>query len=381
MPAEMQSEEDRRIAAMLLRNAREQVENAKEEGNSAYFADPRRGPGRVNERLLKGEVNQMKSFNKRAGVDCAKLPAMPDSAHATPLERERMALDREFVRRAHEIREGGSAKEEVSRGGGGSENKAVTDTDRDRQEIYKNFGSNRRAPDFGWGERAAGPCYDFAKGLCTRDNCRFSHDPGDAAAGPGLGRSEPPDPTQRKRQRVGAGGKALDLAAAEEEAARQADEELEFVNPLMRGPAVKKTPAGASGKAEKPAAPPKAPAKEAADCWASKKLRVRIVDESGKFKDNNLKKGVIRRVDSAAASVDVELEGDGGLLREVPQALLETVVSKNCKKVEIVRGSARGMLAELLQRDPKRNVAVVRLGRGNDCDELKLPLDDVCEYV
>merc|ERR1712232_99292 len=116
---------------------------------------------------------------------------------------------------------------------------------------------------------------------------------------------------------------------------------------------------------------------------ASKRLRVRIVDEDGEFKASHLQKGVIRKVDSAG-KVDVELEGDAEkkkLLRDVPQKLLETVVSKTCKQVEIVRGSAKGMLAQLLQRDSKRNIAVVRLGRSNDCDELKLPLDDVCEYV
>lgn len=384
-------DEDRRIAALILRRSLQQAEHAKEEGSSAYLLDgeTQTGPGRVNERLLKGEVNQMRSFNKRAGVDTAKLPALPAQAHMSPLQRETTALDRMYVQRAHELREYVTKASATGQVAGGSHNVDVVESsgDRERRDVFSNFGDRRgKDQSFGWGEKL-GPCFDFAKGNCSRDNCRFSHDPRDRIeslnAG-GKGNREPPEP-QKKRQRVGANGVALDIVAAEEAASRQAEEDLELANPLMRGPAVSKSsmPAiGVDAKSSEKVGCTEADVKTTAESWASKKLRVRVVDENGEFRRNHLKKGVIRHVDSRLCCVDVELDGsEGKVLRAVPQRLLETVVSKSCTKVEIVRGPRRGMLGELLCRDPKRNVAVVRLGRANEGQQIELLLDDVCEYL
>merc|ERR1712216_80690 len=281
-----------------------------------------------------------------------------------------------YVQRAHELRESG-AKISGAPASVGLSNRDVHDSSEDRQraDVFKNFGDRRGS--FGWGEKKE-PCFAFAKGSCDRDNCRFSHDPADRiddrlSAG-GRGNCEPPE-IQRKRQRVGAHGATVDIAAAEEEAARQADEDLEFANPLMRGPTVvkrAKSTIAAETKVEVNIVEPKT------DCWTSKKLRVRVIDEAGKFKKHHLKKGVICHVDPSQCCVDIKLDSEDTkvLLRAVPQDLLETVVSKSCKKVEIVRGPQQSMLGELVSRDPRRNLAIVRLGRGNDVHDVELLLDD-----
>lgn len=113
--------------------------------------------------------------------------------------------------------------------------------------------------------------------------------------------------------------------------------------------------------------------------WPSRGLRVRVVDETGTFKSSNLKKGVVKRMSGTECSVDVELEGGGSMLRDVPQTLLETVVSKGCTQVEVVRGKHKGSTVDLLERDPNRNVAVIKLARTGE--KMELSLDDVCEFV
>ena len=60
---------------MLLRSARNKVEEAEGEGKglAAYLEEEVFLDKSVNKRLLKGEVNQARSFNRRAGVE--PLPA------------------------------------------------------------------------------------------------------------------------------------------------------------------------------------------------------------------------------------------------------------------------------------------------------------------
>jgi len=384
-------EEDRRIAGLLLRGARELAEHATEDGNSAYLADnasSAHGLGRINERLLKGEVDQMRSFNKRAGVDTADLPTLSHQAHDTPLERAAISLDREFIRRAHELRESGAR----SLGHQSATPKPVGAFsnlyDCDNRDAFQSSDdrSSQQNP-FGWAEKM-GPCFEFAKGCCSRDNCRFSHDPrhrfGDRSKVLCKVNGEQPEPP-KKRQRVGANGVVVDILAAKEEAARQADEDAELASPLMRGPPVARTCAPAEAAAPKSLelrGPKGGVDKAAAELWVSRKLRVRVVDERGEFRKSHLKKGVVRRVDSSLCRVDIELDGDAGqMVCAVPQGLLETVVSKSCTKVEIVRGPHQGMLGELINRDARCNAAIVRLGRGNNEAEVELPLDDVCEFL
>mmetsp|Transcript_153206 Transcript_153206/g.491314 ORF Transcript_153206/g.491314 Transcript_153206/m.491314 type:complete len:221 (+) Transcript_153206:44-706(+) len=118
--------------------------------------------------------------------------------------------------------------------------------------------------------------------------------------------------------------------------------------------------------------------------WLSSGLRVRFIDEDGPFKSSYLKKGFVRKVDDAALVADVDVDG-GTALRKVPQNVLETVVSKGCLRVEVVRGPHRGIIAELLERDAKRNIAVIRTtstqmkGIAGD-SRMELSLDDVCEF-
>ncbi|CAE8603462.1 unnamed protein product, partial [Polarella glacialis] len=165
----------------------------------------------------------------------------------------------------------------------------------------------------------------------------------------------------RKRQRVGANGASLDLAAVEEAEARLADEDAEMANPLLRPPPVLLSKASVAKKGlvrlasnsggqniPGPPLPGEQVAKrEHCQLWPSKGMRVRVVDENGEFKKSNLKKGIVRQRHANRGAVDVELDdpkgngsaGGGRLLRLVPQTLLETVVSKSCKRIEVVRGT------------------------------------------
>eukprot|EP00427_Karlodinium_veneficum_P064265 CAMPEP_0169335890 /NCGR_PEP_ID=MMETSP1017-20121227/16580_1 /TAXON_ID=342587 /ORGANISM="Karlodinium micrum, Strain CCMP2283" /LENGTH=345 /DNA_ID=CAMNT_0009431301 /DNA_START=14 /DNA_END=1048 /DNA_ORIENTATION=- len=335
----VETDDDRRIAAMLLRDARSQGELAEEHGSSAYLSDGKRAP-RVNERLLKGEISQARSHNKRCGVDMAALPKLSaDEVFESEAHRQASALEQEFIRRAHSIREG------------------------------------------------APPQNSYASAI--------------------PGGHDDPCGALKKRQRVKApGGRHMDVAMAEMQEAEQADEDIELSNPLLRPPS-SSTSSASSGACKLKQQKPPMPQTEAAawgqavrnvdglvDCtdadepasWVSKKLRVRIVDESGQFKKHHLKKGVVNRVDSLRQTIDIkldDLEGDGrrnAILRDVAQSCLETVVSKGCARVEIVRGSHRGLTAELLERNTRLGIAVVRLSRGFGEAQLQLPLDSVCEF-
>eukprot|EP00933_Yihiella_yeosuensis_P074272 TRINITY_DN8312_c1_g1_i1.p1 TRINITY_DN8312_c1_g1~~TRINITY_DN8312_c1_g1_i1.p1 ORF type:complete len:392 (-),score=87.18 TRINITY_DN8312_c1_g1_i1:103-1278(-) len=325
-------DEDKLVAAMLLRTARSKVEQAEESGLSGYLDDSKLGKT-VNKRLLKGEVSQARSFNRRAGV--VPLPADCAERAETDVSREVRALEREYLRSAHQMREQAAAAESS-----------------------------------------------------------------DAVGGLG-----------RKRQRVGGQGAAVDMAAVEEEEARIAAEDDELANPLMRGPAgqrkLSKKPSllrlgshgsNSSGGADRDVllpgevrlpGPPDLHKEAGDDLWPSKGMRVRVVDEKGEFKVGHLKKGVVRKRHTQIGAVDVELDdaksegkvGGGRLLRAVPQKLLETVVTKTCKRIEVVRGTHKGVIAELLSRDSRQNSATVRIGRGLSIEELRLPLDNICEFV
>lgn len=305
--------EDRRIAAMLLCDARVRAERASEVGHAAYFEACRPAP-RVDEGLLRGEISQARSHNKRCGVDAGTLPT-PERTFASKADRRASQLDVEFLRQAHALR---------------------------------------------------AQCAS-SRGLAS-------------------------NPRKRLRSRAGAGDEEL-VAAAEEEA-KQAEEEVALADPLLRPPpsasgskcarATSRQPAvleaGSAGGCTK-ASWRGADLGAHSDLWPSRKLRVRVVDAHGQYKGSHLQKGVVRRVDSTNLTVDLELDQGGGFLQGIPQECLETVVSKTCTCVEIVRGPHRGVLAELVHRDPRRNIAVVRLGRAFEDTELRLPMDDICEFA
>lgn len=112
--------------------------------------------------------------------------------------------------------------------------------------------------------------------------------------------------------------------------------------------------------------------------WLSTGLRIRIIDESGPFKDYYLKKCLVRKVDVDSMSAHVDVDG-GPSLKAVPQHVLETVVSKGCATVEIVRGPRRGSVVSLIERDAKQNIAIVVQGTDNT-SRFEVALDDVCEF-
>lgn len=307
---------ERRVAALLLREARNRAELAEEEGSTALVADLRRAP-RVDGRVLLAETAQVRSHNRRCGVDAAALPPPERGTVASEAERLAGSLDREFFKREHELR-----------------------------------------------------------GATTRSTVGVP---------------------QQKRQRVGAGPAALlDVVAASEAEARLADEDVLLANPLLRPPptleGAKKRRCSNGNSSVTTANMGRNEAEVSDSFWPSRKLRVRVVDEVGTFRKAHLQKGIVCRVNSASTTVDLELEAAGvsdatngnsshKMLCEVPLKCLETVVSKLCRRVEIVRGPHRNLVAELLGRDTVKNEAVVRLSRGHGEAELRLCLDDVCEFA
>lgn len=112
--------------------------------------------------------------------------------------------------------------------------------------------------------------------------------------------------------------------------------------------------------------------------WLSAGLRIRIIDESGPSKDYHLKKGFVQKVDVDSMTAHVDVDG-GPTLKAVPQHALETVVSKGCSQVEVVRGPHRGAVVSLIERDAKRNFAVVTQG-ADSTSRFEVALDDVCEF-
>lgn len=125
--------------------------------------------------------------------------------------------------------------------------------------------------------------------------------------------------------------------------------------------------------------------------WVAKGLRVRVVDEDGKFRESHLRKGEVYRVVGAGEvgskrsgfSASIRLDDGGQELEAVPQELLETVCSKRCTRVEVVRGVHQGKIADILERDARQNSAVVRLPKNSKDggeDRVELRLDDVCEF-
>lgn len=117
------------------------------------------------------------------------------------------------------------------------------------------------------------------------------------------------------------------------------------------------------------------------DPWPTKGLRVRIIDEVGELKKYHLNKGIVRSVDNAGLFC-IMLEKSKELVRKVPEKCLETVVSKDCSRIEVVRGEHRGMQAQLLKRDPKNNIAIIRMSKGfGEGYDIPVALDDVCEFA
>mmetsp|Transcript_36397 Transcript_36397/g.77426 ORF Transcript_36397/g.77426 Transcript_36397/m.77426 type:complete len:352 (+) Transcript_36397:208-1263(+) len=196
---------------------------------------------------------------------------------------------------------------------------------------------------------------------------------------------------QKKRQRLG-GGAVLDLEFAHSTAEALAEEDVALSNPLLRPPTqpkkrqltfaedvvpdLSRRPIKRTTSKETQLLPEE----DANVLWPSNGLRVRVVDESGRFKKHHMKKCVVSRRSSANRVVDLVVDGSGEVLQSVPQDVLETVVSKACSRVEVVRGPHRGCQASLVKRSSRENLAVIRLDLRGGSD-LSLKLDDVCEFV
>ncbi|CAE7376700.1 Cyt-b5 [Symbiodinium sp. KB8] len=301
-----EEKQDRMVAAMLLRSARSKAEQAEASGMTAYLEEEAQLNKSVNKRLLAGEVSQARSFNRRTGIE--PLPAAEsDSAPLSVEEREAKALEQEYVRSAHQMRE----------------------------------------------------------------------------QPPPLLPKESVAPA-RKKQRVGTQGKLLDLAAMEEEAARQADEDAESANPLLRPPPklVKRKAPKAADEDPRGLAPKRESLEEQEQSlWPSKGMRVRVLSETGELKMHHLQTGVVRRRHAARGAVDVALDDSDRMLKMVPQTKLQTFVSKTCNRIEVVRGGHRGVIAELVSQDASQKLATIRLGRGQAQQELVVSLHDVCEFI
>jgi len=106
---------------------------------------------------------------------------------------------------------------------------------------------------------------------------------------------------------------------------------------------------------------------------------VRVVDSGGDFKAYHLLKGVVRSADKRTGSCELELV-NSKVLVGVPENCLETVVSRECVRVEVVRGPLCGISAQLLTRDSKNNRARIRPDGGRSADA-EVSLDDVCELA
>lgn len=314
---EQDGDADRLVAALLLRDARAQADVAQEEGATSYLDRGRKAPC-IDGRLLLGEVAQARSHNRVLhGVQ-----PLPRLAAEGVAGRNAAALDLEFVRRAHELREAGAGR-------------SAGDRSRDVEKECHSRGGGRHARSHGSTVLPSGRAVERRSGAC------------EAASAP--------DAKRLKASVRDAG----DFAAVSSIAAEGQ--------------------APVAGRRHVVAAVPVMP--EQPEPWLSRGLRVRVVDAAGDLRSNHLAKGVVRRVGDGCRTADVELQAGGDSLRGVAEALLETVVSKDCRQVEIVRGPDVGMIAELIERDPKGNVAVIRLSRGHGSAQLRVRLDDVCEFA
>lgn len=116
--------------------------------------------------------------------------------------------------------------------------------------------------------------------------------------------------------------------------------------------------------------------------WPVRGMRVRIVDEDGNgFQKYHLKKAVVDRRYSAKRLVDLRLDDANEIVESVPVECLETVVSKTCSKVEVVRGRYMGLNAQLVEKTRRLNQAVVKLVDEGEVVKVTLPLDDICEFA
>lgn len=140
------------------------------------------------------------------------------------------------------------------------------------------------------------------------------------------------------------------------------------------GPAQKRRRADGEDDSSKPGDP-------SSDIWASRGLVVKVIGKDARFKQFFGAEAVVLEVDEGQRCCRIKARPVGGdkseQLKGVQLEDIETRVSRECKKVRVVRGPKKGSIAKLLKRDPARGVAVLSL-EGADTE---MSLDDVCQFM
>jgi G patch domain/KOW motif-containing protein len=112
--------------------------------------------------------------------------------------------------------------------------------------------------------------------------------------------------------------------------------------------------------------------------WVVGSIRVRVVDQRVRRGALYNRKGVV--VDTGGAGEFALLMDDDGKLTEgISQKMVESALPKQGGNVLIVRGPHRGRRGRLLERDSRKDRAVVTLN--GDFSIVTFGFDDVCEWA
>mmetsp|Transcript_20552 Transcript_20552/g.51743 ORF Transcript_20552/g.51743 Transcript_20552/m.51743 type:complete len:519 (-) Transcript_20552:104-1660(-) len=121
------------------------------------------------------------------------------------------------------------------------------------------------------------------------------------------------------------------------------------------------------------------PPRQRGPSWLAANIRVRVVDKRLGGGKMYLKKATLLDV-TAPGECCVQIDGSSETLQGVRQSQVETLVPKGHGiRVLILAGPHRGEKAKLLQRNADTGAAAVQLTA--DLSVVKLPLDDISEYV
>jgi len=115
-------------------------------------------------------------------------------------------------------------------------------------------------------------------------------------------------------------------------------------------------------------------------CWLVPGIRVRVVSRSLHRGNYYRKKGIVNCVTDPRKGVCIlDVADPQASLEDVSQRDLETALPKPNGKVKILRGTYHGLEGILLERNSKKDKAIVQLK--DDMSVHKFPFDDVAEYV
>lgn len=112
--------------------------------------------------------------------------------------------------------------------------------------------------------------------------------------------------------------------------------------------------------------------------WLRNHIRVRIISEELKGGRLFLKKGVV--VDVVGPGLcDISIDESRELVQGVDQELLETALPKRGGPVIVLYGRHKGVYGSLLERDPEKEIGVVRDADTHEL--LNVKLEQVAEYT